>query len=179
MLPTMSAPLTFLVASPHLRGSFFEGAVILLLEHDQDGAMGLIINQTLPNSVSELLPELSSETAPVWLGGPVDPSLGWCLYRHPVGQPGEMQLSEGLTISSSLGVLHQVAAQGQEYRLILGYAGWGAGQLTEEAREGTWLWVEQDTAHLIWEVDPADCWQAALDVLGVSAQTIVPGGAQA
>lgn len=180
MLRAMSGPLTFLVASPHLRGSFFEGAVILLLEHDAQGAMGLIINQPMPNPVSELLPDLRGDVSrPVWLGGPVDPSLGWCLYRKAVGLESEVELVRGLTVSSSLGVLHKVAELHEDYRLILGYAGWGAGQLTEEARDGTWLWVEEETARLIWDTPPEKCWQAALDTLGVNASTIVAGGAQA
>ena len=179
MLPGMSGPLTFLVASPHLQGSFFGGAVILLLEHDAQGAMGLMVHQEAGLSVAELLPELPQETAPVWLGGPVDPSLGWCLYREAVGKEGEVQLTEGLLVSSSQDVLHAVVAGGQAYMLVLGYAGWAAGQLTAEAREGTWLWVEQDTPELLWDVAPEARWTEALRRLGVSPETIVPGGAQA
>lgn len=175
----MSGPLTFLVASPHLQGSFFEGAVVLLLEHDEQGAMGLMVHLPAGPTVAELLPELAQETAPVWLGGPVDPGLGWCLYRAPVGLEGEVQLTEGLMVSSSQDVLHAVVAGGQRYMLILGYAGWAAGQLTEEARVGTWLWVEQDTPDLLWDVPPEDRWAEALRRLGVSPDTIVPGGAQA
>ena len=70
-------------------------------------------------------------------------------------------------------------ASDQPYMLLLGYSGWGAGQLTEEAREGTWLWVEQDMPELIWDVPVGERWQAALDRLGVNPGTIMPGGAQA
>lgn len=175
----MSGPLTFLVASPHLRGTFFEDSVMLLLEHDQEGAMGLMINRPLPNTVADLLPDFASEQTNTWLGGPVDPAMGWCLYQNPTGLSGEIRLLNRLFVSSSLEVLQTVIATGQPYRLVLGYAGWAAGQLTDEAREGTWLWVEQDSARLLWDVPAAQCWQAALDVLGVNAATIMPGGAQA
>lgn len=175
----MSGPLTFLVASPHLRGSLFEGTVILLLEHDQQGAMGLIINARTNQTIPHFLPDLTGHPEPVWLGGPVDPALGWCLYPQPVNLPGEIHLVDGLNVSSSMEVLQAVVDSGQRYMLILGYSGWAAGQLTEEAREGTWVWVEQQDPSLLWDVPAEQQWQEALDRLGVNASTIMPGGAQA
>ena len=176
----MTVPLTFLVASPHLRGSAFEGAVILLLEHDASGAMGLLVNAPLTQSVAELLPDTPTTGAgTAWAGGPVEPGVGWCLYREALNLPGEVRLVPGLYVTSSLDVLHAVMASDQPYMLLLGYSGWSAGQLTEEAREGTWLWVEQDTPELIWDVPAENRWQAALDRLGVNPGTIMPGGAQA
>ncbi|WP_216321600.1 YqgE/AlgH family protein [Deinococcus aestuarii] len=175
----MPAPLTFLVASPHLHG-FFEGAVILLLEHDEKGAMGLVVTSPLRQTVQELLPDVpGGEAGSAWSGGPVDPTVGWCLYRESTNLPGEVRLAPGLLVTSSLDVLRAVMASGQTFMLLLGYAGWAAGQLTEEAREGTWLWVEQDTPDLLWKVSAGERWQAALDHLGVNPGTIMPGGAQA
>lgn len=179
MLYAMSGPLTFIVASPHLRGSLFEGTVILLLEHDEKGAMGLIVNAPTPQTVSELVPEAQGQELPAWLGGPVDPSLGWCLYPDSLELDGEIQLVGGLNVTSSLEVLRAVMESGQRYMLVLGYAGWGAGQLTNEAREGTWVWVEQDTPELLWNVPAEDRWAESLRRLGVRPGTIMPGGAQA
>lgn len=175
----MSGPLTFLVASPHLQGSLFESAVVLLLEHDAQGALGLMVHLPSEQTVADLMPDLSGETVPAWWGGPVDPSLGWCLYQFPVGLEGEVQLTPGLMVSSSLDVLRAVVGGGQRYMLLLGYAGWAAGQLTAEARQGTWLWVEQDSADLIWNVPADERWSEALSRLGVNPDTIVAGGAQA
>ncbi|GAA5512731.1 UPF0301 protein VC_0467 [Deinococcus carri] len=176
----MTVPLTFLVASPHLRGSLFEGAVILLLEHDETGAMGLLVTAPLQQSVTELLPDLpGGGSGSVWAGGPVEPGVGWCLYRTPLNLEGEVRLAEGLLLTSSLDVLQAVAASGQPFMLLLGYTGWAPTQLAEEAREGTWLWVEQDTPDLLWDVPTQERWQAALDRLGVKPGTIMPGGAQA
>jgi putative transcriptional regulator len=175
----MSGPLTFLVASPHLRGAVFGGAVILLLEHDEKGALGLIVNAPTPQPISELIEGTGGQDEPAWLGGPVDPTLGWCLYPDALDLDGEIRLVPGLNVSSSLEVLHAVLESGQRYMLVLGYAGWGPGQLTEEARVGTWVWVEQDTPELLWDVPAAERWSEALRRLGVTPGTIMPGGAQA
>lgn len=175
----MSGPLTFLVASPHLRGEIFEGSVILLLEHDQKGAMGLIVNVPTPQSVSELMADAAGQDDHAWLGGPVDPTLGWCLYPTPLGLDGEVSLVDGLNVTSSLDVLRAVMDSGQPYMLVLGYAGWSPGQLAEEAREGTWVWVEQDTPDLLWKVPAERRWADALRRLGVTPGKIMPGGAQA
>lgn len=180
----MTVPLTFLVASPHLRGSAFEGAVILLLEHDETGAMGLLINAPLGQRVADLLPDAplageNGDAGTAWAGGPVDPGVGWCLYRRALNLEGEVRLAHELLVTSSLDVLHAVMASGQPYMLLLGYTGWGPAQLAEEAREGTWLWVEQETPELLWNVPVEQRWQAALDRLGVNPRTIMPGGAQA
>ncbi|GGL96305.1 DUF179 domain-containing protein [Deinococcus aerophilus] len=171
--------MTFLVASPHLRGAVFGGAVILLLEHDEKGALGLIVNAPTPQPISELIEGAEDQSAPAWLGGPVDPTLGWCLYPDALELDGEIRLVPGLNVSSSLEVLHAVMESGQRYMLVLGYAGWGPGQLTEEARVGTWVWVEQDTPELLWDVPAAERWAEALRRLGVTPGTIMPGGAQA
>lgn len=175
----MSGPLSFLVASPHLRGEVFEGSVILLLEHDQTGAMGLIVNAPTSQTVSELMPDTAGQDVPAWLGGPVDPTLGWCLYPKALGLDGEVQLVGDLAMTSSLEVLRAVFESGQPYMLVLGYSGWSKGQLTEEAREGVWVWVEQDSAELLWNYPPEDRWHEALRRLGVNPQTIMRGGAQA
>lgn len=179
MLCSMSGPLTFLVASPHLQGEVFEKAVILLLEHDGQGAMGLIVNAPTPQTVSELMPDMPGQYGEAWLGGPVDPTLGWCLYAQALNLDGEVRLVDDLIMTSSLDVLRAVMASGQRYMLVLGYAGWSAGQLAEEARQGTWIWVEEGSADLLWNVPPEDRWLSALRRLGVNPQTIVPGGAQA
>lgn len=180
MIRGMGTSLTFLVASPHLRGDPFEKSVILLLEHNQERAFGLIVNAPTSQKTSELIPDLTSHNdEKVWLGGPVEPTAGWCLYRHPVKLEGEIGITENLTVSSSMDVLHAVVESGQDYMLVLGYAGWGSGQLANEAREGTWLWVDQDTPELIWDVNVEERWSEAVDRLGVNPDTIVPGGAQA
>ncbi len=175
----MSSPLTYLVASPHLRGEIFDGIVILLLEHDEIGAMGLIVNAPMNQKVSELIPNAADQHLPAWLGGPVEPTLGWCLYSKALGLINEMRLVQGLYLSNTSDALNALIKTEQFYMLILGYTGWGAGQLAEESKQGAWVWVEQTNPDLIWEVPPEKRWIRALESLGIAPKTIMPGGAQA
>ncbi|MDO4264359.1 MAG: YqgE/AlgH family protein [Deinococcus sp.] len=176
---SQTPPLTFLVASPHLRGSFFGDALILLLEHTEEGAAGLVVNQPMDTPVSDLLPDAPDASGTALLGGPVQPQVGWCLYQRPVQSGGELRLAAGLMATTHAETFTQVRASGQPYRLLLGYAGWSAGQLEQETRDGAWLWLEETGPALIWDTPAADCWQAALDRLGVDPSTVASGGAQA
>ncbi|ADV66612.1 YqgE/AlgH family protein [Deinococcus maricopensis] len=171
-------PLTFLVASPHLNGGMFERSVILLLEHDHTGAMGLVINAPTELAIGELLPLAQGRQERAWVGGPVEPQVGWCIYEKPTGRAGEMRLGPNLYATSSLDVLDGVLCDDCRFMLLLGYAGWQPGQLDAELRNGTWLWVE-DGAHLVFDTPAEDRWAEAMQLIGVKPDTIVPGGAQA
>lgn len=172
------APLTYLVASPHLSGGMFERAVILLFEHTAEGAMGLIINLQTDMAIGDLLPQARGRSERAWMGGPVEPQVGWCLFSRATGVPGEIRLAQNLHVTSSLEVLEAVLAREGQFMLMLGYAGWGAGQLDHELKEGTWLWVEAGP-ELALEVPPGERWQRALDLLGVDPARVMPGGAEA
>lgn len=176
---SQTPPLTFLVASPHLRGSFFGDALVLLLEHSEEGAAGLVVNQPLNTPLHELMPDASEGDGTAMLGGPVQPEVGWCLYRQPVRGPGELRLAAGLVATTHAETFEQVRASGQAYWLVLGYAGWTAGQLEEETREGAWLWLEESRPDLLWHTPADERWQAALDRLGVDPSRVASGGAQA
>lgn len=172
--------LSYLAASPHLRGEPFEGSVILLLEHSAQGAVGLIVNAPLPHTVAEVVDTegpLPRAGEHAWYGGPVDARGGWCVYAGPLGLDGEIRLGERLCVSSSLEVLHAALAAGPAM-LLLGYAGWGPGQLEEEIRGGSWLWVEAGE-DLVLDTPARERWAAAIGTLDVDPSTLVPGSAEA
>mgnify|MGYP001759701563 CR=1 FL=1 len=181
-MPASFPPLTFLVASPQLRGSFFGDALILLLEHTAEGALGLVVNQPLETPLSELLPEGADAPAgngAALLGGPVQPETGWCLYQRSLGAAGELQLSPGLVATAHAETFAQVRASSQRYLLVLGYAGWDAGQLEEETRSGAWLWLEEPDPFLLWDTPAPQRWQAAVNLLGIDPTRLAGGGARA
>ncbi|PYE52914.1 YqgE/AlgH family protein [Deinococcus yavapaiensis] len=174
----MTQNLTYLVATPHMIGNMFERSVILLLDHNAEGAMGLIVSLQTQMPISELLPNAKDCPDLAWLGGPVDPQVGWCLYERPTGKSGEAQLSDDLYVTSSLDVLQDVMKREGHFMLILGYAGWGPGQLEEETHLGSWLFLESGP-ELALHVPAAEKWDRAWEALGVNPASLVAGGAQA
>ena len=174
----LSPPLTYLVASPHMLGGMFERAVVLLLDHAEGGAMGLVVSLQTEMPLQDLLPQAKGQRARAYLGGPVEPQVGWCLYDRPAGFPGEVRLAERLLVTSSLEVLEAVMARGDWFMLLLGYAGWRAGQLEEETRGGSWVFLEAGP-ELILDT-PCDArWNKAWELLGVDPRNVASGGAQA
>lgn len=174
----MTPPLTYLIASPHMQGGMFERAVVLLLDHAGGGAMGLIVSLQTEMAVGDLLPQAKGQRAHAYLGGPVEPQVGWCLYDRAAGFPGEVRLAERLFVTSSLEVLEAVMARGEWYMLLLGYAGWTAGQLEEETRGGGWVFLEAGP-ELILETPGEARWDKAWELLGVDPHNLASGGAQA
>ncbi len=168
-----------LVAMPQLDDPNFTRAVVLMIEHNDRGSFGLVINQPSPIKASELLQSLEmtwsgDDQAMVWSGGPVSPSTGWVLHE-PVTDldtlevgGGTTTIAPGLSLSTSPERLRSLAARPPaRIRLLLGYSGWGAGQLASEMASGSWLHADVDPA-LIFDLDADDMWAAAVKSLGIT-----------
>ena len=168
-----------LVAMPQLHDPHFTRAVVLMIEHNEQGSFGLLINQPSPIRASELLQSLEmawagDDHAVVWSGGPVSPSTGWVLHE-PVTEldalevgGGTTTIAPGLALSTSPERLRSLAARPPgRIRLLLGYSGWGAGQLASEMAAGSWLHTSIDPA-LIFDLEPDEMWAAAVRSLGIS-----------
>lgn len=173
----MSDLLTFLVASPQLNNSFFEKTVVLMLAYQGKGSIGLTVNFPSAVPITELL-----ETSPVqgsaWVGGPIEPYIGWCLYQRPTGMRGEKHLAQDLYMGTSAEVLDVLQVRGQDFRLLMGYAGWDVGQLERETHEGLWLWLESGP-ELIFDIPFDECWKTAYTKTGVDPGDWLGRGAQA
>lgn len=172
-----------LVAAPSLRCSFFHHTVILLVDHDEDGALGFVVNRPTETPVTSLLAGLEIEDlneempGAVWVGGPVAPETGWVLFDPTSGDTRgveAVQLGPRLAVSASRVFLERLArGEGPErYAVLLGYAGWGPGQLDDEIREGSWIWTDADPA-LVFEAAHPDRWVAALASLGIDPARVV------
>lgn len=166
-----------LLAAPTLVDTFFEGAVVLLLEANHEGAMGFIVNQPMELTLGEVGRAMDFEVHPsyhadvVYGGGPVTPELGWVIAKRgrstPLGLEIAMELEPDIMLLTEVDSLRRLlATPDQEFRLILGYAGWGPEQLQAELREGTW--VTQDYADdVIFDASPAGLWQRLLHAVGL------------
>jgi putative transcriptional regulator len=152
---------SLLVASPTLDDPNFVRSVILVLDHDADGALGVILNRPSDISAGDALPrwaDVASEPAVVHVGGPVTPQVVVCLGRLRIGAA-----PRGWTpLAGPIGAVDldrepdEVAEALDGLRFFAGYAGWGAGQLEAEVRLGGWLIVR---------AEPDDAFTAAPDTL--------------
>lgn len=179
-----------LLSMPHLVDPNFTRAVVLMVEHSDEGSFGLIVNQPSDMSVGNLLEELEIDwrgkaNDVVWSGGPVMPTTGWVLHEPlPGSQPpllGEgpgnstITIAPGIALSTSPDQLRSIAAAPPgRIRFLLGYSGWGPGQLAAEMVRGSWLHANV-TPELIFDTEPADMWQTALRSIGIDPESIVPG----
>jgi putative transcriptional regulator len=150
----------FLLAMPGLTGSYFGGTITYVCEHNEDGAMGLLVNRPTTVSLVELLAQLGIDTSqtsvdiPVLEGGPVATERGFVLHGTE-GSEGaldadafasSLDLGNGLMLSTARDVLEAISrgAGPREYLVALGYAGWGEGQLEQELAENAWLTCPAD-----------------------------------
>lgn len=138
----------FLIAMPDLNSAEFSGTITYICEHDEDGALGVVVNQPSEMSIHDILEELAlrgkvkPHHSPVLYGGPVEPNRGFILHT---GEASDWQYSlqtrQGLCFTASTDIL-QAIADGRgpdDYLVALGYAGWGAGQLEDEIAANAWL----------------------------------------
>jgi putative transcriptional regulator len=167
-----------LIASPELLDPNFFRTVVLLLEHGDDGAFGLVLNRAAGPPVAVVLDawsELVGEPSVLFSGGPVSPQAAIALAK-PAGRghPAREAPDEGFAplpgLSSRLGAIGTVDLDRdpalvqpslERTRIFLGYSGWGAGQLEGELREGAWFVVEARSED-VWTVDPDGLWRTVL-----------------
>ncbi|MCL1078302.1 YqgE/AlgH family protein [Parashewanella spongiae] len=167
----------FLVAMPSMDGTFFERSVIYLCEHDDKGAMGIVINRPIGIEVSELLEQMDLATqtilhssvnnSPVLVGGPVSPDRGFVLHSTQPGWTNSLAITPDIMITTSRDVLTAMGKQKgpDNFIVALGYAGWGKDQLEEEVAANSWLTIPA-TSKVLFDVEPAQRWQEASKILG-------------
>lgn len=184
-LQTMASELSpgFLVASPSLLDPNFARSVVLLVDHRSEGSLGFVVNRPaeIPfSSVVEELglprPDAGPPSIPVMVGGPVSPHTGWLVMGDgdTMEEPGTIRVNEGIHISASREKLEDLArnASARRHLLVLGYAGWGAGQLDEEIKQGAWIPVDLDET-VIFDTPFDGRWQAALQCAGLDPRMVV------
>ena len=179
-----------LIAMPSMEDSNFSRTVTIICEHNQDGAMGIIINQPTTLFVDELLSNLeATESAskesehkpqkfihnhdPVYAGGPVQIDRGFILHDSDKQWESTHMIDNDLSLTTSEDILLAIAqGKGPENTLIaLGYAGWGAGQLEQELSANAWLTVPYE-AGIIFDTPIEKRWQSAATKIGVDLHLI-------
>lgn len=170
----------FLIAMPGMGDPNFGETVTLICEHNDGGALGLVINRAIGMSLGEVLTQLGLETddvalrdLPVMQGGPVQQDRGFVLHSRGGDWDSTLAISETLQVTTSQDVLAALAeGRGPERVLVaLGYAGWGAGQLEQEMAANAWLSVAADPA-LVFEAPLEERWHRAAGLLGISLEQL-------
>jgi putative transcriptional regulator len=177
----LSTPV-LLMAMPQVLDPFFHRSVVLLLHHEEEGSFGFILNRPTGIKVSEILKGMDvgwsgREEAVAYFGGPVQPNLGTVLFAPLLAEGGPedtaTEVLPGVALTQHVGDLSRLAeAPPDQFRLILGYAGWGEGQLMEEILRNDWL-TAPASSELIFAPDPEQVWGAALRSVGIDP-TVLP-----
>jgi len=163
----------FLVAAPSMPDERFQKSVVYVCKHDEDGALGIIVNNKVEDlPLGQVYKQLGIEgpkTAnlqPVLFGGPVEPSRGLVLHSADYKRGETLMIEGGMALTASLEILKDMAGGSgpKQAWLALGHSGWQPGQLDREMQDNAWLVVDGD-AGLVFDPDFAAKWQRALDRL--------------
>lgn len=163
-----------LVASPRIGDPRFAETVIFIVAHSDEGAMGLVVNRTYGRGPLQRLlagfgvtTAVQPATVRLQYGGPVETKRGFVLHSADYSGPSTTPVTGGMAFSTGRDVLQAVAdGRGPQRRLfILGYAGWGPGQLEAELASNDWLTAPAETG-LIFSDDIENVWQQALQRAG-------------
>lgn len=179
----------FLIAMPAMEDEMFGRSVVYMCEHNEKGALGLVVNKPSDIHISNLFdkvelpldrPDLASQ--PVFHGGPVQTERGFVLHDAVVGEAlkesvyaSTLSIPGGLEMTTSRDVLEAMSSGAGPKRVFvsLGYASWGQGQLESELAENSWLTVEA-RPDIIFDVPIERRYDEALGLLGLQAWMISP-----
>lgn len=165
----------FLIAMPTLEDPNFQRSVTYVCQHNESGALGIVVNQASEITIAEILGQLQIDCANqawgaqmVMIGGPVHRDRGFVLHDTTPEWDSSLRVTDDLMLTTSRDILEALATgQGPERAILaLGYAGWDAGQLESEMLENSWLSCPAD-ADLLFEKPSEELWMAAAHRLGI------------
>jgi putative transcriptional regulator len=181
----------FLIAMPGLQDAIFSRSVVFVCEHNEHGALGLVINKPCEIDMKRLFEKVDLplrredlSNAPVFQGGPVQTDRGFVLHEHFIAQadkPAEpiyastLTIPGGLEMTTSKDVLEALASGAGPRKVLvsLGYAAWGEGQLESELSNNSWLTVAASNS-IIFDTPVAQRYDNALRLLGFESWMLSP-----
>lgn len=171
----------FLIAMPSLTDPYFKKSVVYLCEHDEQGAMGFIINYPVQLTLQELLNNVETIShqpeppllEPVFLGGPLELERGFVLHSPTADNSQSTRLNEQLMMSNSNAILSTLgtAQAPDKYMVTLGYASWDAGQLEEEIHKNQWITIKSEN-DIIFNTPVGERWSESLHRLGINPEQL-------
>ncbi|MFN3201755.1 MAG: YqgE/AlgH family protein [Bradymonadia bacterium] len=170
-----------LIAVPQLTDPNFHRSVVVMIEHNHEGAVGLVINQPTQHRNAEITRNLDlhwpgAPDARLLKGGPVEPHSLWILHEDGWCFEETVQVCSGVAVSRSREALHRMCRAEEECMLlVVGYAGWSPGQLENEIAQGAWITSEAST-DLVFQWPREDLWRRSLGIMGIDPAHLVEGG---
>lgn len=160
-----------LVAARSLRDPNFHRSVVLIVKHNEDGALGLVLNRPSGTKIADVWSQVSSADCqvdqPLFTGGPIQ---GPLMAIHSTAAWSELEVVAGVYFTAAREMLEQLVASGEpagaeQARFFVGYSGWGGGQLEMELDAGAWLTIAATRRYVF---NPDDCWQDLARQIGGS-----------
>jgi putative transcriptional regulator len=170
MAPDSFGPV-LLVSMPQMLDPNFARTVVLLAEYGSHGAFGLVVNRQMSEPAHEVItpepPMDIQKDVHLFVGGPVEPNRAWVLTGHKGLDQDALEVVEGVYLSAAPNVIKRAlqSTPDPRMRLVIGYAGWGAGQLDTELAASAWLMAPVE-ADLVFDVPIDDMWETAIRRLG-------------
>lgn len=170
---------TLLLSMPQMQDPNFTRAVVLLCDHNENGALGLVVNrptETRAAAAVQLDPAPARDGGlTLWTGGPVEPQRGWILMAEKPDDAESVRVADGVFLSTSPLLLKRlIETSPDRTRVLTGYAGWGPGQLDAELAASAWLTVDVD-ANLLFDTPATEMWEAAIRRLGADPGALQMG----
>ncbi|HWA39862.1 MAG TPA: YqgE/AlgH family protein [Burkholderiales bacterium] len=165
----------FLIAMPNMADPYFARSLTYVCEHNDQGALGVVVNRPIDMTLQALFERLSLElrhgefaAAPIYFGGPVQTDRGFVLHEPAGNWQSTLRVGESIGLTTSKDILEAVGrGEGPRRMLVtLGYAGWSAGQLEHEISQNAWLTVEARDG-ILFETPAEERLPAAMELLGV------------
>lgn len=165
----------FLIAMPNMADPYFAKSLTYVCEHNDQGALGLVVNRPIDMTLQALFERLSLtlkhkdlSDAPIYFGGPVQTDRGFVLHEPAGNWQSTLRVRDAIGLTTSKDILEAVGrGEGPQKILVtLGYAGWSAGQLEHELGQNAWLTVEAKDA-IIFDLPSEERLPAAMELLGV------------
>jgi putative transcriptional regulator len=165
----------FLIAMPSMADPYFAKSLAYVCEHNDQGALGVVINRPIDMTLQALFERLSLtlkhkdlSDAPIYFGGPVQTDRGFVLHEPAGNWQSTLRVGDAIGLTTSKDILEAVGrGEGPQKLLVtLGYAGWSAGQLEHELGQNAWLTVEAQDA-IIFDLPSEERLPAAMELLGV------------
>ena len=165
----------FIIAMPSLADPNFFHTVTYLCQHNQEGALGIVINRSAEMKLGDIFKQMNiratslcATETPVFAGGPVQQERGFVLHTTGGGWDASMVISESISLTTSRDVIEAIAVgKGPEqYMVALGYAGWGEGQLEQEILANAWLNTPY-SQHVLFDEPINMRWRAAAEQIGI------------